>query len=203
VFWENVVEAGLKLPNGMTCKEWLEQKGIIELGEVENGQPTPGSFLEHCKSVEDKMWNKRFPQYTQWKKDIVDYYQKYGYIESLFGFKFTGYMSNNQCSNFPIQSARFHLLLYALIQVQKMIKRKKLKTKLVGQIHDSIIADVPVEELKVYHREVHKIVSGLQDVFDWLVVPMEIEVEISKTREEGGSLAEMQEIDPLNAELWN
>jgi DNA polymerase-1 len=203
VFWENVVEAGLKLPNGMTCKEWLEQKGIIELGEVENGQPTPGSFLEHCKSVEDKMWNKRFPQYTQWKKDIVDYYQKYGYIESLFGFKFTGYMSNNQCSNFPIQSASFHLLLYALIQVQKMIKRKKLKTKLVGQIHDSIIADVPVEELKVYHREVHKIVSGLQDVFDWLVVPMEIEVEISKTREEGGSLAEMQEIDPLNAELWN
>jgi uracil-DNA glycosylase family 4 len=203
VFWANVVEAGLKLPNGQTCKEWLESKGIIELGEMENGRPTPGSFLEHCKEVEDKMWNKRFPQYTQWKKNIIEFYQKYGYIESLFGFKFTGYMSNNQCNNFPIQSASFHLLLYTLVQVQKMIKRKKLKTKLIGQIHDSIIADVPKEELKLYHREVHKIVSGLKDKFDWLVVPMGIEVELSKLREDGGSLAEMQEVDPLNVELWN
>jgi uracil-DNA glycosylase family 4 len=202
-FWEVVIEGGLELPDGTTCKEWLASQGIYELGEFENGRPTPGSFLEHCQKVEDKMWNQRFPDYTQWKKDIVEFYQKYGYIESLFGFKFTGYMTRNQCTNFPVQSASFHLLLYTLIETQKMIKRLKLKTKVIGQVHDSIIANVPVAEVKIYHKEVHKIVRGLKKKFKWLVVPMEIEAEISKTREEGGSWAEMQEIDPDNAKLWH
>lgn len=202
-FWEVVIEGGLLLPDGTTCKDWLASQGIYELGEFENGRPTPGSFLEHCQKVEDKMWNQRFPDYTQWKKDIVKFYQKYGYIESLFGFKFIGYMTRNQCTNFPVQSASFHLLLYTLIETQKMIKRLKLKTKLIGQVHDSILANVPVDEVKIYHREVHKIVQSLQTKFKWLVVPMEIEAEISKTREEGGSLADMQEVDPDNAKIWH
>jgi len=102
-FWENVVDAGLELPSGMTCKQWLEDKGIYELGEIDRDGPTPGSFLEHCKNVEDKMWNERFSGYTQWKSDIVDFYQEYGYIETYFGFRFQGYMDKKQCTNFPIQ----------------------------------------------------------------------------------------------------
>jgi uracil-DNA glycosylase family 4 len=202
-FWEIVVEGGLLLPDGTSCKDWLASQGIYELGEFENGRPTPGSFLEHCQKVEDKMWNQRFPEYTQWKKDVVDFYQKYGYIENHFGFKFTGYMSRNQCTNFPVQSASFHLLLNTLIEVQRMIKRLKLKTKVCGQIHDSIIASVPKNEIQIYHSEVHKITKNLQNKFKWLIVPIEIEVEISKLREEGGSMAEMQEVDPDNAKLWN
>jgi len=192
-FWEIVVEGGLELPDGTTCKDWLADHGIYELGEFEQGRPTSGSFLEHCQKVEDKMWNQRFPEYTQWKKDIVEFYQKYGYIESLFGFKFVGYMTKNQCTNFPVQSASFHLLLYTLIETQKMIKRLKLKTKICGQVHDSIISNVPKDEIEIYHTEVHKIVSGLQKKFKWLVVPMEIEIELSRLRENKGSLANMQE----------
>lgn len=202
VFWANVIEDGLKLPNGMTCQEWLEDKGIYELGTFEHGKPTPGSFLEHCQRVENKMWNERFPQYTQWKKDIVEFYQTYGYIDNMFGFRFTGLMTNNQCTNFPIQSASFHLLLYTLIETQKMIKRKNLRTKLVGQVHDSIIGNVPKDEIKIYHKEVHKIVSNLKNVFKWLVVPMEIEAEITKLREDGGNFSKLKEVDPTNAKLW-
>jgi hypothetical protein len=192
-FWEIVVEGGLELPDGTTCKDWLADHGIYELGEFEQGRPTSGSFLEHCQKVEDKMWNQRFPEYTQWKKDIVEFYQKYGYIESLFGFKFVGYMTKNQCTNFPVQSASFHLLLYTLIETQKMIKRLNLKTKICGQVHDSIIGNVPIDEIEIYHIEVHKIVAGLQKKFKWLVVPMEIEIELSRLRENKGSLADMQE----------
>jgi DNA polymerase I-like protein with 3'-5' exonuclease and polymerase domains len=112
-------------------------------------------------------------------------------------------MSRNQCTNFPVQSASFHLLLYTLIEVQKMIKRLKLKTKLIGQVHDSILANVPISEIKVYHQEVHKITKNLQNKFKWLIVPIEIEVEISKTREEGGSMAEMQEVNPDDVKLWH
>ena len=195
--WENVVEAGLKLPNGITVKKHLESKGIYELGEVEKGRPTEGSFLEHCKEVEQKMWNERFPEYTQWKEDIVEFYQRYGFIETFFGFRFQGYMDKKQCTNFPIQGTSFHLLVYTLIQVENFIRKNKLKTRLCGQVHDSIIADVHKDELSFYLNGVNNIVDGLKDRFKWLIVPMEIEAEISKTREEGGSFADMEEVKDI------
>lgn len=206
VFWENVVEAGLKLPNGMTVKDWLETEcGIYELGEMTKEGPTEGSFLEHCSKVEDKMWNERFPVYTQWKKDIVEFYQDHGFIENHFGFRFTGYMGKNQCTNFPIQSASFHLLVYTLIQVQKFIDKNDLKTKIIGQIHDSIISDVPKDEITFYHAGVNKIVKGLKDKFEWLIIPMEIEAEVSRLQQDGGNFSEMREGDPDNIdieEIW-
>jgi uracil-DNA glycosylase family 4 len=193
IFWENVIEAGLKLPNSMTCREWLENKGIYELGKMTKKGPEEGTFIEHCKKVEDKMWNKRFPEYTQWKKDIVEFYQTYGFIENHFGFRFTGYMSKNQCSNFPIQSASFHLLVYTLIQIQKFIDENKLKTKVVGQIHDSVVSQIPKDEIKIYTKGVSDIVGGLQDKFDWLIIPMEVEIELSKLRENGGNFSKLRE----------
>ncbi len=193
LLWEAVVDAGLKLPSGVTVKKHLESKGIYELGEMEQGGPTEGSFLHHCSHVEDKLWNERFPEYTQWKKDIVSFYQENGYIENHFGFRFVGYMGKNQCTNFPIQSASFHLLVYTLIEVAKILKKKKMKTKLIGNIHDSIVANVPKREVFAYNKIVADVVATLHHKFKWLIVPMEVEHELSKTREDGGNFAEMTE----------
>lgn len=193
VLWENVVDAGLMLPNGVSVKDHLEDKGIFELGEVGNDGPTPGSFLEHCKKVEHKMWNERFPDYTQWKKDINESYQRHGFIETYFGFRFTGYMDWKQCCNYPIQGTSFHLLLFTLTKVDAFIRKHKLKTKLIGQIHDSIILDMPKEEAYFVLKNVNKIVADLKNRFQWMVVPMEIEIELSQLKENGGCFAEMEE----------
>jgi hypothetical protein len=188
-----VVEAGLKLPNGMTCKEWLESQGIFELGEMINYEPTPGSFLEHCKEVELKMWNERFPEYTKWKKDIVEFYQNYGFIETYFGFRFTGYIDSKQCTNFPIPGTSFHLLLFTLIKIEQFLKKNKLKTKIIGQIHDSVILDLHKNEIVFVLTGINKIVSELSRRFKWLIVPMEIEIEMSRLKEKGGTFSEMEE----------
>ena len=183
--WENcITKNNLKLPNGEFLIDHINDQGI---GDLED-------FLDHCKQVEDKMWNQRFPQYSQWKKDIVKFYLKHGYIETYFGFRFRGYMDKKQCTNFPIQGTSFHLLVYTLIQVDRFIKKNKLRTRLIGQIHDSIIADVHKDELAFYLQGVKKIVDGLQDKFKWLIVPMEIEAEITKTKEEGGNFSEMFDV---------
>lgn len=191
--WESCIKSNLKLPTGISLKEHLESKGIYELGEVIKSGPTPGSFLEHCAHVEDKMWNERFPEYTQWKKDVVQFYQKYGYIETFFGFRFVGFMNSKQCCNFPIQSTSFHLLVYTLIMVERFLYKHKLRTKLIGQVHDSIILDLHKEEIKFVLIEITKIVASLKNKFTWLLVPMEIEIELSKLREDGGNFAEMTE----------
>lgn len=193
MLWENVIDAGLELPTGQTVESWINDKGIYELGEFVNGEVTPGSFLEHCKNIEKKMWEKRFPLYSKWKKDIVEFYREYGFIENHFGFRFVGYMSDNQCCNFPIQSCSFHILVHTLIKLQKFITKNKLKTKLTGQIHDSILSSTPKEEIKIYTEGLNKIVKNLQKDFKWLPIPMKMEYEFSKTKENGGSFADMTE----------
>jgi DNA polymerase-1 len=194
LLWENCIDNEKVLPNGHTVKSWIAENGIYELGEIESdGRPTPGSFMEHCKNVENRMWNKRWPVYTKWKKDIIKFYQEYGYIENFFGFRFSGYMGKNQCCNFPIQSTSFQLLLHTLIELSKFLRKNKLKTLIIGQVHDSIILDAPVNEVKFVLNRLNKIVTGLKDTFKWLPIPMEIEFELSKTREEGGNFAELKE----------
>lgn len=179
--WETCLE--LELADGQILQDHIFEKGITTLED----------FLEHCKEVERKLWNERFPVYTQWKNDIVEFYLEHGYIETYLGFRFQGLMSRNQCCNYPIQGTSFHMLVYTLNKVSKFIKENNLKTKLIGQIHDSIISDTPLEEWDFYVKGVRKIVKGLQKEFPWLIIPMEIEAERSKSFEEGGTLAEMSE----------
>jgi hypothetical protein len=188
--WENVIESELELPTGQTVKSWLKEKGIYDLGEMAKDGPTPGSFMEHCAKVENKMWNERVPEYTQWKKDIVENYINYGFIENPMGFRFSGYMGKHQCCNYPIQSLAFQFLLWSLIRVQRTIKKRKLDVKLCGQIHDSGLSIVHKSCVYQYAKEVTKIVTSLYSEFSWMEIPMEIEIEISEV---GGNFAEMTE----------
>ena len=195
MLWENVIEAGLKLPTGETVEHWINNSDIYELGEVERGEPTPGSFMEHCKTVEKNMWTKRFPLYSKWKKDTVQFYQDHGFIKNHLGFRFLGYMSPNQCCNFPIQSASFHLLVHSLIKLNNFLKaHKELGASIIGQIHDSIIINCPKKNVKRVLNKLNGIVSNLQKDFKWLPIPMEMEYELSKTKKGGGNFSDMTEI---------
>jgi len=182
--YEECYKVPMFLPNGVLLSDHMDEVGIGELDD----------FLEHCKEVERILWYDRFPEYTQWKKDIVDFYQRNGFIETFLGFRFQGYMDRKQCTNFPIQGTSFHLLVHTLIEVSRFIKRNNLKTKLVMQIHDSCIADVPLDEVTFYLNGVHNIVSNLHNVYKWLIVPMQIEAEVSRPFEDGGNFSKMYAI---------
>jgi hypothetical protein len=101
------------------------------------------------------------------------------------------------------KNTSFHLLVYTLMEVEKFIKKYDLKTKIIGQIHDSIISDVPVDEIDFYHRGVSAIVSSLNKKFKWLTVEMEAECSISKPRGQGGNFSDLYDIKPkfLNGEV--
>ena len=151
-------------------------------------------FEFRVRAFEQQFWNEWFPIYTKWKKEIFESYLKNGYIETHFGFRFRGYMDRKQAANYPIQGTSFHMLLYSLIKLDAELKIRGMRTKLVGQIHDSIIAQVPVDELDQYCEIFTGIVDNLQNELPWLCIPMRAEIEVSKTREEGGSFAEMKKI---------
>jgi len=193
MLWENCIEnEKLKLPSGKLLYDHCKSVGVYTVEDL----------IEHCKKVEDKLWNERFPVYTRWKKNIVKFYEKHGFIETYLGFRFIGYMDRKQCANYPIQGTSFHLLVYTLLEVEKFIKKNKLKTLIIGQIHDSIVMDIPTEEVDFVLRSVVAIIGNLHTKFKWLALPMEAECSISKSAEDGGNFSDMYDVKPkfLNGE---
>ncbi len=89
------------------------------------------------------------------------------------------------------KNTSFHLLLYTIIEFYKECKRRKLKTLIVGQIHDSLIIDVPVGELEEVKEIIAGLIPNLHKVFPWMDFPMKYDLEISDTYENGGSFAHM------------
>lgn len=178
--WEWIRKGRLKGPDGKSLYHHLKNQGIGELGACDSGQePVPGTFEHHIRGVERDFWNQRFRTYGQWRKEWFLRYQRNGYFDLLSGFRVYGVFPRNAVVNYPIQGSAFHCLLWSLIQVCKGLRQRKMKSKVVGQIHDSLIAEVPLEELTEYLLLVEEItMQRLPRHFTWLVVSPEIEYEI-------------------------
>lgn len=184
--WEVVIQEKDVIPGlGISVKKHLEGQGITQLGLCDpKKRAVPGTFEHRVKKVEDSFWEKRFKVYTRWKNKWWNQYQENGYYITKTGFVIqwgkAGVLSKNDCINYGIQGSSFHCLLWVLIQLQNWIKVKKLKTLIVGQIHDSIILDlVPAEKDEVFAKVKSLIEIDLVKHWDWLIVPMAAEAEIA------------------------
>lgn len=134
-------------------------------------------FENHVKEIEEDFWGNRFADYATWKDRWYKTYKKYGYIDLLTGFRCSGVMSRNEVINTPVQGAAFHCLLWSFNESDKALK--DMDTKLVGQIHDSMILDVHPEELNKVTEMIHSITCvKLPKAWPWIIVPMDVEMEI-------------------------
>jgi hypothetical protein len=156
---------------------WLKKKGIRKLGACDPDEDTEsGTFEYHIKKVEQHFWKERFKVYDAWKKSWFEQYQQEGGFLTLTGFWLDGVMNKKDVINYPIQGSAFHCLLWSLIQLTK--KLQKWKSKIVGQIHDSVIADVHIDELDAYLKLAKSVMTDrLREAFPWIIVPIEIEAE--------------------------
>ena len=138
------------------------------------------AFTRHVEKIEKDFWNNRFPVYAKWKNEQWDRYEKNGFVELYTGFRCTGRMDKKQTSNYPIQGSAFHCLLWYAIEVQKEIEKRKMKSRLIYEIHDALVADVVPEEEAELDRLVWD--YGTQKIrahWPWIIVPLTIEKERS------------------------
>jgi DNA polymerase I len=172
--------------DGRLLREHLANKRIKELGDCTPGAPTrPGTFVHLVKEVEDDFWQRRFKVYTQWKKDWYAEYCRRGWFPLYTGFVCRGYYRRNQVLNYAIQGSAFHCLLWSLIEIDKEIRRRGMKTLLVGQVHDSLLADVPDGEVQEYLDLSQEVMSErLPKHWSWINVPIDTEVDVTPV---GGS----------------
>uniref|UniRef100_A0A6M3K2P3 Putative DNA polymerase n=1 Tax=viral metagenome TaxID=1070528 RepID=A0A6M3K2P3_9ZZZZ len=180
--WNTIDRDNIVLADGTPMKEHLKKKGIERLGLCDHEQPPlPGTFEQHLKAVENDFWNNRFKEYGQWKWDWWNAYCKTGEFQMLSGFKVHGHYDKKQVINYPIQGAAFHCLLWSLIRINKWLKRNKMKTRIVGQIHDSIVADVAESELNEYLHKANQISTvSIRRAWPWIITPLEIEAEATE-----------------------
>lgn len=178
--WDWIEKGDLKGPNGEPLKEHLKAKGIRKCGECDpDKKPKPGTFEHHVRAVEDDFWNRRFRAYGQWRRDWFKQYLQQGYFDTLSGFRLHGTFGRNQVVNYPVQGAAFHCLLWSMCELMRALRRYKMKTLVIGQIHDSIISEIREKELGDYLSILEEIVSEqLPKHYAWLNVPMQIECEL-------------------------
>lgn len=177
--WEAIPKDKLVTASGTPMLDHLKSKGVTHLGALDpKMEPTRGSFEGHIKQVEKNFWDKRFPVYKQWKLDFFSKHQRTGYFQTLTGFICQGFMKRNEVINYGTQGSAFHCLLWVLIQLSRELHRRNMKTLLIGQIHDSIVADVVPEERDEYIGIVRELIEvKLARHWRWINVPMTAEAE--------------------------
>jgi len=164
-------DQGLQLSNEKTAGQHLIDQGIKNYKQ----------FEKHVQQVEKHMWYESFPVYRKWKDTQYQWYINHGYLTSLSGFTFQGVMTKNDAVNYPIQSACFHCLLWSIIRLNYLLKKYKMKAKLISQIHDSIIADVPKDELNPFLDLMKQVMCHeIKDHWDFIITPLELEVDCSE-----------------------
>ena len=163
--WPSLSELSL---GDQPMKEHLSDQGIRSLDD----------FIEHVKSVEHILWKKRFKVYDKWKDKFYAEYERNGYIDLITGFRCSGYMRRNQILNLPIQGPAFHCLLWSLIQLDRAMRKEKMRGRIVGQIHDSGFGDIPDDEFIEFTDMATQIMTkDIRKHWQWLIVPLDIEIE--------------------------
>jgi len=193
--WNNMNSKKLKTKDGILLIDHIAKKGIYELGELDSEQkPRKGTFERHVQQIEKKFWEERFKVYAEWKKKWYYKYLDKGWMLTKTGFICQGFMKRNEIINYPVQGSAFHCLLWSLTRLVKYeLKKHKMKTLIVGQIHDSILADVPEEELEDYLILANNVTTKqLVRKWKWIDVPLEVEAEVCPV---GGSWVDKEEME--------
>ena len=93
---------------------------------------------------------------------------------------------SKQIYNFPVQSASADIMYITMIEFVQWLKQKKFKSKLVLQVHDSMVLDCPKEEVEPIVREAvdffKRIPQFAKTYFDWdIAVPLVGDAEVGYT----------------------
>ena len=114
----------------------------------------------------------------------------------MTGFRIGGEMSRNDVINYPVQGSAFHVLLKAIIMSQDFLRG--MKSKIVGQIHDSMVLDVHADELQdVLSKIYHIMCVELPKQWKWINVPLDAEVEVAPKGEAWHFKSEYIKVDGL------
>ena len=162
----------------------LEDETPLEEHMLEQGFKNYKIFEDHIIEYSSAFW-KKFKVFKKWQEKTIKFYHENGYIENKFGFRRRGFLGRNEIINTNIQGSAFQCLLWALIETTKIQRKRKWQSRVIGQIHDSMITSIHDDEVTEVTRTIKYLMEEkLREVYPWVITPMDAEFEIT---EPGGS----------------
>lgn len=160
----------------------LKDQGITRLkpeGMEGYYDPVPGTF-EHQVYLAEKKFLEVCPVFAAGKDRLYADYCKRGYFQLHTGFVCQGICTKNFVLNARVQGPAFHCLLWSLIRLVKELRRREMRAKVVGQIHDCVLADVPDEEIEDYLELVERIMTkDIREHWSWIKCPLSVEPDVA------------------------
>ena len=129
-----------------------------------------------------------YPRVKEYMYEQIDFANKYGYVETIFGRKRilnTGLISSSMkereaaqraAINSPLQGSAADLIKLAMVKLQKLLFELNLKSKIVLQVHDELVLEMLNSEKDV----VIKIVREAMENGFPLTVPLKVDIEYGK-----------------------
>lgn len=159
---------------------------------IEKGLNTPAAFEKWIREYNDIYWGEKFPDYKRLRDADHKKYEKYGYTDSPVGYRYYGPMSYNDFCNWKVQGTACAVKLWTLNELDKAIKKNKMDSRIIYEIHDDIGADVVPDEEEEYNKLLLEVGTiRIREAWDWIKVPLKMDFETSAV---DGNWAEMEGI---------
>lgn len=128
-----------------------------------------------------------YPGIKEYMEMSIKHAKEHGYVTTLFHRKryipelnhavYTIRASGERMAlNTPIQGTSADIIKLAMIKIYNKFKEENMKTKMIIQVHDELIFDVPKEE----KEKVCKIVTDIMENVFTLDVPLKVDVSIGE-----------------------
>ncbi len=125
----------------------------------------------------------RYPGVDAYMKDTREKARNQGYVETVFGRRLwlPEIRSSNAARrqgaeraaiNAPMQGTAADLIKMAMIAVDKWLTNDKLATKLIMQVHDELVLEVPQQERDLVKQRLPELMNGVAK----LAVPLLVEL---------------------------
>ena len=156
--------------------------GISSFGLSENLHIRPKEAKEFIDS-----YLQTYPGVKQYMDDTIKKAYEDGYVRTLFNRKRTiGELQNKNymirqsgeriALNTPIQGTSADIIKKAMIEIAKKLEQEKMQTKMIIQVHDELVFDVPNNE----KEKIEKIIKDIMENVCELSVPLNVEIAYGK-----------------------
>ena len=133
-----------------------------------------------------------YPKIKQYMQDKIDFANEHGYVETILGRR--RYLaaelgsSNYQMREFaqraainqPLQGTAADLIKQAMIKIDEELTRRNLSAKMIMQVHDELVFELPKEELE----EVKNLVQECMELDQPLRVPLLVDINYGESWKE-------------------
>ncbi|GHO45383.1 DNA polymerase I [Ktedonospora formicarum] len=138
-----------------------------------------------------KRYHETFPNIKVYVDSTLEQARQQGYVNTYFGRKrFIPDMRvlshverqalERESINMPIQGSNADLIKIAMLRLQHALLANRMKTRMILQVHDELVFEVPVEELERVKRMVKAVMEGVGELLVPQKVPIKVDMKTGK-----------------------